>query len=57
MNCPQCQNKAKCLDTRTYQDPNDGFEYVQRRRECLECGERFITVEVLLETWTDKTND
>jgi transcriptional repressor NrdR len=57
MNCPQCQNKAKCLDTRTYQDPNDDFEYVQRRRECLECGERFTTVEVLLETWTDKTND
>ena len=57
MNCPQCQNKSKCLDTRTYQDPNGDFEYVERRRACLECEERFMTVEVLLETWTDKTND
>lgn len=44
MNCPHCgsENSHKVLDKR-----NDGPEdSIRRRRECLECGERFTTYEL-----------
>ena len=42
MNCPQCQNKADVIDTRT----NKGGS-VKRRRRCQSCHFRFSTIEVL----------
>ena len=40
MTCPVCGGKAHVLESRS-----DG-ETVRRRRECLECGHRFITQEM-----------
>ncbi len=42
MRCPQCDGKEnRVVDTRT----SRGGRAVRRRRECLECGERFTTYE------------
>lgn len=51
MNCPQCESKTAVTETRHYEDPRGGFEYVQRRRKCLECGHKFVSVEVAMDTW------
>ncbi|MEN1970099.1 hypothetical protein WMZ97_18765 [Lentibacillus sp. N15] len=40
MQCIFCKGKTKVIDVRK----KDGRHY--RRRECLECGERFTTYEV-----------
>lgn len=40
MNCPNCGGETKVVDSRPQEDG------VQRRRECLECKERFKTVEI-----------
>ena len=42
MICPKCKGKTECYDSRT----ND--ECVKRHRECA-CGNRFATIEILLE--------
>ena len=39
MICPDCRFDTKVIDSRPYDDS------VQRRRECLRCGQRFITME------------
>ena len=42
MRCPRCDGREnKVVDTRT----SRGGRAVRRRRECLECGERFTTYE------------
>jgi len=42
MHCPQCDSpENRVVDTRT----SRGGRAVRRRRECLECGERFTTYE------------
>jgi transcriptional regulator NrdR family protein len=51
MNCPECESKTAVTETRHYEDPRANFEYVQRRRKCLECGHKFVSVEVTMDTW------
>jgi transcriptional repressor NrdR len=42
MRCPYCgQNEDKVVDTR----PRDDGQIIRRRRLCLKCGRRFVTVE------------
>ncbi|GAB6137027.1 transcriptional regulator NrdR [Halanaerobaculum tunisiense] len=42
MKCPYCTNEAsKVIDSRATEDNTT----IRRRRECLECGERFTTYE------------
>lgn len=40
MNCPNCGGMTKVLDSR----PNE--DSTKRRRECLDCKQRFSTVEI-----------
>lgn len=53
MTCPKCFEKTKVIDSR----PDD--DYVERRRECLECGYRFSTIEIDRDLYerTVKQND
>ena len=51
MQCPMCESKTAVVETRHYEDPLKGFEYVQRRRKCLGCDYKFSSIEVTLETW------
>lgn len=44
MLCPECQSASRVIDSRNKP------EYLYRRRECLECGERFTTHETLIIT-------
>ena len=41
MQCPVCQSDSKVLDTRWVEEENS----IRRRRECINCGKRFITYE------------
>ena len=44
MNCPFCgYNESKVVDSR----PSDEGVTIRRRRECLSCGGRFTTFEIL----------
>ena len=44
MNCPFCGfEESKVIDSR----PTDEGERIRRRRECLECGKRFTTYEMI----------
>ena len=44
MKCPYCEYpESKVLDSR----PTDENEKIRRRRECLQCGRRFTTYEVI----------
>lgn len=44
MRCPVCGHpESKVVDSR----PSDEFNSIRRRRECLECGNRFTTYERL----------
>ena len=40
MTCPKCCSKTKIWDSRMQDDAK------RRRRECLSCGYRFITIEI-----------
>jgi transcriptional repressor NrdR len=45
MRCPQCTSlETKVLDTRTGKNETS----IRRRRECLDCGYRFTTIEEVL---------
>ena len=45
MRCPKCTSSdTKVLDTRTSKNETS----IRRRRECLECGHRFTTIEEVL---------
>ena len=44
MKCPFCSfEESKVIDSR----PTDEGERIRRRRECLECGKRFTTYEII----------
>ena len=44
MKCPYCAfEESKVIDSR----PTDEGERIRRRRECLECGRRFTTYEII----------
>lgn len=44
MKCPFCAyEESKVIDSR----PTDEGERIRRRRECLECGKRFTTYEII----------
>ena len=44
MNCPFCSyEESKVIDSR----PTDEGERIRRRRECLSCGKRFTTYEII----------
>ena len=44
MRCPYCQfEESKVIDSR----PTDEGERIRRRRECIKCGKRFTTYEVI----------
>ena len=44
MKCPYCgYDESKVIDSR----PTDDGERIRRRRECLKCGKRFTTYEVI----------
>ena len=44
MKCPYCgYPESKVIDTR----PTDEGEKIRRRRECLQCGKRFTTYEII----------
>lgn len=44
MKCPYCgDTESKVVDSR----PTDDGERIRRRRECLECGKRFTTYEIV----------
>ena len=43
MTCPECNGQTKVVDSR---EPD--AQKVRRRRECLVCGYRFNTLEVVL---------
>lgn len=44
MKCPYCSyEESKVIDSR----PTDEGERIRRRRECLKCGKRFTTYEVI----------
>lgn len=40
MTCPMCGGDTKILETRSNEDS------IKRRRKCLDCGYRFLTLEV-----------
>lgn len=42
MTCPKCAGRTKVYDCR----PDEAGETKTRRRECLECGYRFKTIEI-----------
>ena len=47
MKCPKCNYyESKVVDTRS---TDDGVK-IRRRRECIECGQRFTTYEKIEET-------
>ena len=44
MKCPYCQyTESKVIDSR----PTDEGEKIRRRRECMRCGKRFTTYEIV----------
>ena len=44
MKCPYCSyTESKVVDSR----PTDESERIRRRRECLKCGKRFTTYEII----------
>lgn len=46
MYCPECHsNNVYTIETRSR-----GMNATRRRRECLDCGKRFSTIEVILDS-------
>lgn len=56
MNCPNCSNKTKTVDTRQYLEPNLGFYWACRRIKCEGCGLISKTVELPQEEYTKMYN-
>lgn len=59
MQCPVCETKTETTDTRVYHDPNNDFDYVERKRKCLneDCLHKFKTIEVTVDTWSEMTDE
>lgn len=53
MLCPICETKTETTDTRIYKDPKGKFDYVERKRKCLneDCLHVYKTIEISVETW------
>lgn len=51
MLCPSCEERTKVLETRQFYDKDGEFYYLDRRRECLSCGERFFSLEIPRDVW------
>lgn len=51
MNCKECGEKSRTIDTRNFHDPNEDFDYVERKHLCEHCGHKFISIEVDVEEW------
>ena len=46
MTCPKCESiQHKCINSR----PHDRKNAIMRRRECLDCGHRWTTYEIMQE--------
>ena len=52
MLCPSCDCNTTVTDTRKYYDKELGFYYVERKRKCVNCGERFSSIEVNRDIWS-----
>ena len=48
MNCPVCGFAVRTYDTRNWRDELLDYQYVKRKRECLEpeCRHRFSSIEI-----------
>lgn len=58
MICPTCESKnVRCLDTRTFYEPNEDFYWTERRRRCQSCAEIYKTIEVPLDVWQSRQGD
>ena len=51
MRCVTCDSPTNIIDSRKYNDPTAGFDFVSRKRGCKSCGHKFVTIEVTEETW------
>ncbi len=51
MFCPSCESKTAVLETRRYFDKAGNFYYLERKRKCTECMEKFTSIEILYEVW------
>lgn len=49
MKCPICNGNSKVIDTRFTCGARK-----RRRRECLECGARFVTMEIMIQNEDNK---
>lgn len=57
MQCPECNHKMECNQTRHFSDPDRGYNYVERRRICTSCGHRMYTVEIPREVLSELSDD
>jgi transcriptional regulator NrdR family protein len=55
VNCKQCEAATEVKDSRRFYDKNLDLRYVERRRLCPECGNRFVTIELTKEEWLNQT--
>lgn len=46
MQCPKCDHKMGCNQTKHFMDPDKGYYYVERRRVCENCDNRMYTIEL-----------
>ena len=52
MRCPYCQHTdTKVTDSRTTDEGNS----IRRRRECINCGRRFTTYEIIEDSFNGNT--
>jgi transcriptional regulator NrdR family protein len=60
MQCPKCDHKMECNQTKNFMDPDRGYYYVERRRVCVNCSHRMYTAEIsreLLVELTEASNE
>jgi transcriptional regulator NrdR family protein len=55
MKCPECKEVMRTKDTRQWRDLEKEFDWVERRRVCLPCGYRVMTIEMPKDVWTKYT--
>jgi len=46
MNCPRCEQAVKTYDTRKLKNEEYDFYFVRRKKRCLICEYKFVTIEV-----------
>ena len=56
MRCVICDTATNVVDTRKYNDPVQGFDFVSRKRLCKCCNQKFVTIEVAERTWIEILN-